>query len=407
MPVTKGGKVKKLSGKNLMGISARRPLLFSSKTPAGGYSYHWCLALMCLIAAVISVEALSADEPSESPKRAVIQGKMPSMPGVSPGKLEFLEAGKADLLEQRTAKEMMVSGNTDLPQRSALAIPSFSADARFTSIYGSPQAILPPEMAPPEAEGMPKTIPENLPVEVTPPGNIIFQPVGTILTIKKASGAIQKTSSRIKAEISAFFEVSSEKIIHIDPKTLPLQVKSSIENLSEVKDVAVFIPGAEYLVTSQPRQKDVKEYSVDDNIFTIDSISLEKTAKGEFVPRVPPEAAKDVEHKVLCFNSSKDDSGKTIKMKLEEGSVQDLAKVLVKWAEYSELGFNFDRETEETVVKALIKTKGVGTDDSFVKLEDKYISSGLLETEIKKIVGDDDKVIQRIYAFIGSGTKVR
>ena len=377
--------MKKLSVKKITAISAR---------------HQWCLALMCLFLALLSAKALGADEPSSTENRAASQVKIPSIPGVAPDEFESREARKVDLVDQKISKEKIIAGAPDVAQRSALAAPPFTD----ISLMGRERHVLPDELYHDE------TILENAaspsPKGVEAEGAVIM-PLGEVRVIKNAAFAAQKAYFFLNEKVSAFRKPSEEKVTRIDPEKLPEEVKTSLERLSEVEGVSVSIPGADLVASLDTGDKVAPKYSVGEDIFTIDGISLEKTAKGDFVSRVPGEAARDFDNKKLCFSSSRDAYGKTVAMKIESGCAETMAKVLAKWAKYSRLGFEFDKKTEEKVVKGIIKIMGVGVDDAFVRLEERQVSAGVLEEEIRKIVGDDNDAMMRIAAFIRPGNSDR
>ncbi|MDP8299301.1 MAG: hypothetical protein P9L88_05305 [Candidatus Tantalella remota] len=235
----------------------------------------------------------------------------------------------------------------------------------------------------------------------------IISPLGSALLVKNAANVSGKVYSWLDTKVSSIKKRSGDRITQINPENVPENVRGSLDQLFEVEGVSLSIPGVDYVVPGIEDLAAQEQTVIEENLFTIDRISLEKTACGKFVSRVPPDVVNDLDRKLLCFSSSPDAFGKTVAVKLEEGCVATLAKVLVKWASYSRMGFDFDKETEEKVVKAVIRAVGVGVEDAFVMLEESEMSSGELEAEIKKIIGNDQDAMSRIYGFIGSRGETR
>ena len=228
----------------------------------------------------------------------------------------------------------------------------------------------------------------------------IMASFGPALVIRKGIAAGGKAFEKLKESVSTFKSDLGAKEFEIKVEEMPEEIKSSLEPLLEVEGVSVTVPGADYAVAGTQEDAPRLDYDVKDEIFTIDEISLEKTEKGSLVLRVPSSAEKDLNKKTLCFSKAKDPEGKTVEDRLLEGDPATIAKVLAEWARYSTVGFDFSKEDEAKVAKAVIRIVGVGVEDRVVKIEDNEVRSEALEEELRKIIGDDEEAWTRVLEFI-------
>ncbi len=353
------------------------------------------LAVFTVLSSFIFVSGFVHADDAVTRERAASEERLYPADGVPAADFESRQSAKADLMEQRTVKEALVTGK-DEASRSALAAPAFG-DASFISPsweaeiklfydkYDDENSFTPDEQSAAHFAATPQ-----------------IAAVGDVLAAKNFLEAMSKYYVWLSGKVIEFTNKPDEMVERIDPEKLSEGIRERLDKLSEVEGVNVAIPGADFVASIESPSPPFEEAQSDisEKLFTIDDIVLEKTAKGEFVSRVPASAAADLERKKLCFSYERDSYGNTVSSRLESGCVETLAKVLVRWAKYSELGFDFDKKTEEKVAKAVIRTVGVGIDDAFVKLEEKGLSSGLLEEEIRKISGGDEDTMLRVASFI-------
>ena len=322
--------------------------------------------------------------------------------------LEEQQARKQELLKQMGYKEDIIKLQASGASReeSPLKKPRSAARPVFAE---TPRVEI--SATPPEIENVPDYN-EVIKEAVYRVGDIEFSaveaddealmhiPVGTTLMVQKGVAAARRAYSWIDGKVSEARKEASHKEIKIEIEDMPEEVRSSLQPLLEVQGVSVKVPGADYAVAKTSEKAPDMKYDVKEEMFTIEKISLEKTAKGELVVQVPPEVIRNFDEKKLCLSDEKDVQGKTVAIKLEEGDIKTLAKVLAAWARYSPSGFHFDADAEEKVAKAVIRIVGVGVEDAFVRLEEDEISSRALEDEISMIIGNDTEARDRIMKFI-------
>jgi len=233
----------------------------------------------------------------------------------------------------------------------------------------------------------------------------ITVPIGVVLLIKDGADSGRKAYDWLTDRIDSMKDGIGSQEIQFEMKDVPWPLQKPLEQLLDVKGVDVKVPGTDFAVAKASLAVPSRLYNVEDILFTIDAITLDKVNDGEFEIRVPAEAKKDFENKVLCLAKIKDKHGKTIEDKLLEGDVETLAMVLAEWARYAVCGFSFDKETESTMAKAIVKVVGVGAQSKVVRIVDNglkrdELGTVLLEKEIDKIVGEDKEAKERIMTYI-------
>lgn len=219
-----------------------------------------------------------------------------------------------------------------------------------------------------------------------------FVILGTAQTISKTVENSKKFYAVINDMTSKFRISPSETLMYIDPVLITDEARSALNKLDQVEGVAVSIPGFEYAIGVNADRSAIPEYEVEDNIFTIDAILLEKTVSGEFISRIPASAKDSLDKKTLCLLFQKDAGGNTIASKIQNGCPRTIATVLAKWAKYASLGFDFDKDTDNIMSKGLVM---------LANSKAKYPETSF-ETEIRKIIGDDKEALQRISVFMTS-----
>jgi hypothetical protein len=340
-----------------------------------------------LLSPIFNERAVSLEREPRARQQDALKDIILTLPGVSPEQAEKRDAAKIDMLKQRSFREKLI---LDGPSK------------KFTGILSSEENFLDPKSH--KDAFLPLNEFNRSPEIVTKPAIALLGPV---LMVKNTADAARNVFILVEESVAKVKKNSTEKVVHLDPKKIHHEARIALDQLSEVEGVAVSIPGAEFAISAGDNDQPSSKYEVEDNVFTIDSISLEKTARGGFVSRIPSDAKDAYETKTLSFCSEKDAEGKTVALRIEEGCAETLAKVLAKWAKYSSLGFDFDRDTEEKVIKAVIKFIGIGTGDVLVRLEEAEMSSGVLEREIAKIIGEDEATMTKIAKFINPGKNPR
>lgn len=228
----------------------------------------------------------------------------------------------------------------------------------------------------------------------------IAVPIGSVLLMKNGADVGGKMYKWIGNYVGDARKDLTGETLSIKVAELPKELQVSAGVLLEVKGVAVEVPGTEYAVAKTSEKVPEMMYNVTDNLFTIDEITLEKKKTGELLVRVPQHVEKDLNGKKLCLSREKNNEGKTIKERLEDGDIKALAMVLAEWARYEKTGFKFGSESEEVVAKALIRIVGVGVETAVVRLEENETNSKILENEIGKIIGDDEEAWSSIMNFM-------
>ncbi len=233
----------------------------------------------------------------------------------------------------------------------------------------------------------------------------ITVPIGFVLLIKDGADSGRKAYDWLTDRIDSMKDGMGSQEIQIEMKDVPTSLQKPLEQLLDVKGIDVKVPGTDFAVAKASLAAPSRLYNVEDILFTIDNITLDKVNENEFEIHVPSEARKDFEDKVLCLAKIKDKRGKTIEDKLLEGDVETLAMVLAEWARYAVCGFKFDKETEDIVARAVVKAVGVGVKSKVVRIVDNGLKRDefgavLLEKEIDKIVGEDKEAKKRIMRFI-------
>jgi len=233
----------------------------------------------------------------------------------------------------------------------------------------------------------------------------ITVPVGFMVMVRDGADNGMRVLDWLGKRMDMVKDEVSRKEIRIEMKDVAEQFQVPLEQLLEVKGVAVHVPGTDYAIAKTSTAAPSRDYGVAEELFTVDGITLEKTAEDKFEIHVPADAKKDLKNRVLCLTGKKGADGKTITQKLEEGEVRALAMVLAEWARYSACGFSFDEDTEEKVVSAVIRVVGVGIRSRPVGvidevLEDEQPMAVMLETEIRKIIGEDQQAWDKIMGFM-------
>jgi hypothetical protein len=261
-----------------------------------------------------------------------------------------------------------------------------------------------PEAPEPEIK-MESSIAEALPARIAE----ITVPVGLMVLVKNGADSGVYTLDWLGERIDTMKDELSRKEIQVELEDVPEQFHAPLEQLLEVEGIEVRVPGTDYAIAEISTNTPSRHYDVAEEIFTIDAITLEKTTEDKFEVHVPASALKDFTQKVLRLTDKKGVDGKTIAQRVEEGEIEVLAMVLSEWARYNACGFSFDKDTESTVVKAVIKVAGIGLRSRAVRVIDKTIedeqpAAVLLENEIRKIVGEDQQAWDRIMEFMYPGS---
>lgn len=339
--------------------------------------------------------------------------------GISAEDFEARAQAKKEMLQQKTDKEDLMVQLKQKPKKVEGEVPLKRKEGA-----GSPQEEAAPteEAAPkieapkaPEPDLVEPAEPKVVEVEVVEPelaeveeaeiqealtpANIAV-PLGSVLLVKTGADSGVKIYEWVGKRMGGVRKDIASETLRIEVDELPEELKASIEPLLEVEGVGIEVPGTDYAVAKGSEVAPIMKYDVNDKLFTIDEITLEKKRTGEIVVHVPRGAKKDFSEKVLCLNKTKDDMGRTIRGRLESGDVEILAMVLSEWARYKRAGFKFDSESEGIVAKAVIRIVGVGVGDAVVRLETSEMSSKALEDEISRIVGDDKEAWDSIMEFI-------